>query len=56
MANIHSIGKDIVYVYGERTRRAVYQVEGENKFYIKTNGEFIEVYRITMGFSTTKRN
>lgn len=51
----HSIGKDIVYIYGERTNRAVYQLNGEQKFFIKANGEYIEVYPISMGFSTTNR-
>ena len=49
----HSRGQDIVYIYGEKTRRAVYQVEGERKFFIKTNGEYIEVYPGSTGYSTT---
>ena len=49
----HSRGQDIVYIYGERTHRAVYQVKGEQKFFIKANGKYIEVYPISMGYSTT---
>lgn len=49
----HSRGQDIVYIYGERTHRAVYQVEGEQKFFIKTSSEYIEVYPLSVGYSTT---
>lgn len=49
----HSRGQEIVYIYGERTRRAVYQIEGEWKFFAKVNGEYIEVYHDTCFFTTT---
>ena len=52
----HSRGQEIVYIYGERTRRAVYQIVGEWEFYIKVNGEFIEVYHGSCDFSTTYNN
>lgn len=48
----HSKGQDIVYIYGERTRKAVYQIDGEWRFFVKVNGEPLEVYPATMGFST----
>ena len=52
----HSRGQEIVYIYGQRTRRAVYQIEGEWEFYVKVNGEFIEVYHGSCDFSTNYNN
>lgn len=49
----HSRGQEIVYIYGQRTRRAVYQIEGEWKFFAKVDGEYIEVYHGSCDFSTT---
>ena len=48
----HSLGQDIVFIYGERTRKAVYQIDGEWRFFSKVNGEYVEVYHKSMGFST----
>ena len=49
----HSRGQEIVYIYGERTRRAVYQIDGEWEFFVKVNGEYIEVFHRASDFSTT---
>lgn len=43
---------EIVYVYRERTRRTVYQLPNEWRFFIKLNGKFIEVYHKSYWFST----
>lgn len=45
-------GQEIVYIYGERTRRAVYCVPNAWKFYVKVNGEAIEVFHKSCWFST----
>lgn len=47
-----SRGNEIVYIYRERTRRTVYQHPDKWKFYVKMNGEFIEVYHKSCYFST----
>jgi hypothetical protein len=54
--NANSRGSESVCIYGTTTRRAVYQIEDEWKFFIKVNGKFIEVYHTADGFSTTNNN
>lgn len=45
---------NIVYIYGERTRRTVYHKEGEWKFFVRVNGEWLQVYHKSCWFSTTE--
>ena len=49
---LKSRGTEIVYVYGNKCRRTVWQKDGEWKFYIKVDGELIEVYHKSCYFST----
>lgn len=41
-----------VYLYGEKMNRTVWWNPSDKKYYIKIDGEFIEVYRRGSGFST----
>jgi len=49
---LNSRGIEKVYVYGDALRKTVYSHPTEWKFYIKLDGEFIEVYHKSCWFST----
>lgn len=49
----HSRGQEEVSVYGERQRRAVYCIDDAWEFYIKIDGEYIEVFHYSSSFGTT---
>ena len=49
-----SRGLEEVHVYGQKTRKTVWRVDGQNQFFVKVNGEFVEVFRLQQGFTTRK--
>ena len=49
-------GKERVYVYGDWMTKTVYSHPDKWKFYIKLNGEFIEVYHKACWFSTKEED
>lgn len=51
---LKSRGLEEVYIYRERYKRTVYYLENPTRYYVKMNNEFIEVYRNSFNFSTTK--
>lgn len=51
---LDSRGVEQVYLYGEWVRRTVYNVPNEWKFFVKINGEFVEVFHKSYFFSTEK--
>ena len=49
-----SRGVEKVYIYGDWFRRTVYCHPKEWKFFVRINGEIIEVYHKSCWFSTEK--
>lgn len=46
-----SRGQEQVVVYGERFRKAVYELEGEWRFFVKFGEELVEVFHKSCYFS-----
>lgn len=53
---LESRGKEKVFIYGEWTTRTVYYIPNEWRFFVKVNGEFIEVFHKSYYFSTSKEH
>lgn len=51
---LKSRGQEEVYINGYKYKKAVYEEVGEWRFFVKLDGEFIEVYHHDCYFSTNK--
>jgi hypothetical protein len=51
---LKSTGSYDVYVYGDKFVRTVYRQDKDFRFFVKMDGEFLEVYRKGNYFTTRK--
>lgn len=49
---LKSRGQEEVFIYGVKYRKAVYFAEELKKFFVKVNGELVEVYKMNMSYTT----
>ena len=49
---LESRGKEIVNLNGDERRRTVYTIPNEWRFFVKVEGQFIEVYHKSSWFSS----
>ena len=48
---LESRGKEIVNLYGDTRKRTVYTIPNQWKFFVKVDGEFVEVFHKSCWFS-----